>query len=85
MNAIDALVGSLTRAPARRIRVYRVAPVESAMTRCEPLAHHCPQEGRCARAAAMRGDGRVVDASICLEAGQCPMFIDTRAAALLAS
>jgi hypothetical protein len=53
------------------------------VSRCSPSAD-CPQRANCARA----NDWPdaivpIVDASVCLEAGWCPMFIDMRGAELL--
>jgi hypothetical protein len=85
VNALDAMVGSLTRAP-RRFRIYPVKQhCETALAHCNPRAIQCPQEDRCARASVWADKAREVDASICLAAGACPMFIDSRAVALLAS
>jgi hypothetical protein len=57
------------------------------IARCTPNARHCPQVNGCARANDwphwQRGQRlTVVDASLCLKAGACPMFIDVRYLAL---
>lgn len=50
------------------------------MTRCSP-SKPCPQRDRCARANADNSRAFMVsgvDASLCLKAGWCPMFLDIR-------
>lgn len=51
-----------------------------AMARCAPT-RLCRQHEHCARAQAPKSR-TAVDASICLQAGWCPMFIDVRGTAL---
>jgi len=53
------------------------------IARCEPTANKCPQVLRCARAMAECDESDLVDASICLKADWCPMFIDVRGVALV--
>jgi hypothetical protein len=83
MNGLDTVTSQLLRT-RRRVRIYPVRqPCEDTMTRCIPELAACPQEPQCARARVTRLDARNIDASICLGAGTCPMFIDSRAVALL--
>lgn len=65
----------------------RTAALPLDMARCRPSAG-CSQRENCARAAAPTVRETwdrwtpTVDASICLSAGPCPMFIDRRGLAL---
>lgn len=65
----------------------RMLPLDIA--RCRPLQQPCDRHERCARCSAplARANSHrwvpVVDASICLTAGPCPMFIDGRSLGLL--
>jgi hypothetical protein len=71
----------------------RAAHLAEGAARCTPQRCRCPQQTVCARAndwpVAANGkpvpadDVLEVDASICLRAGWCPMFIDRRGVRLL--
>lgn len=47
------------------------------IARCDPQHARCPQRSRCARAIAWNAV-EVIDATVCLGAGWCPLFIDKR-------
>ena len=53
------------------------------VARCNPSGD-CRQRGTCARAVCRKVKGsQVVDGSLCLRAGWCPMFLDVRGLALV--